>query len=112
MTDVGHALDFLKANAVRFDIDATRIVLLGRSAGGQIALSAAYGLRNPAIRGVVSFYGPTDLVWGYQHPSRRWVLNSTRALCSISMEVLRKNKRPIKPPHPRWPSQAKHRRPF
>jgi acetyl esterase/lipase len=78
--DVFRAIDFLKRHAVEARIDVTRVVLIGRSAGGQLALSAAYSGREPAIRGVVSFYGPSDLVLGYEHPSRRWVLDSKSVL--------------------------------
>ncbi len=76
--DIFHALDYLKAHAELLGVDPTRVVLLGRSAGGQIALSAAYGVKNSAIRGVISLYGPTDLVLAYQKPS--WVLDSKKAL--------------------------------
>jgi acetyl esterase/lipase len=78
--DVFRAIDFLKAHATELQLDPTRIVLIGRSAGGQIALSAAYAGKEPGIRGVVSLYGPSDLVLGYEHPSRRWVLDSKRVL--------------------------------
>lgn len=78
--DVFLAIDFLRANAQELRIDPTAIVLIGRSAGGQIALSAAYSGREPAIRGVVSFYAPTDLVVGYEKPSRRLVLDSKKVL--------------------------------
>ncbi|MGZ4966772.1 MAG: alpha/beta hydrolase fold domain-containing protein [Chthoniobacterales bacterium] len=78
--DVFRAIDFLKAHADEFHLDATRIALIGRSAGGQIALSAAYSGREPAIRGVVAYYPPTDLIFGYDHPSARWVLDSKKVL--------------------------------
>ena len=78
--DVFRAIEFLRRNAAELRLDASHIVLIGRSAGGQIALSAAYAGRDPAIRGVVSFYGPTDVVLGYNHPSRRGVLDSQHAL--------------------------------
>jgi len=78
VADVFRAIDFLKAHAAEFQLDLTRIVLIGRSAGGQIALSAAYAGREPSIRGVVSFYAPTDLVLGYNKPSA--VLDSNKAL--------------------------------
>ena len=68
--DVFRAIDFFKENAARWELDATRIVLIGRSAGGQIALSAAYAGREPAIRGVVGFYAPSDLVLGYEVPEQ------------------------------------------
>jgi acetyl esterase/lipase len=78
--DVFFAIDYLRANAQQLRIDPTRIVLVGRSAGGQLALSAAYSGRDAAIRGAVGFYAPTDLVLGYEKPSRRWVLDSKKAL--------------------------------
>jgi acetyl esterase/lipase len=78
--DVFRAIEFLKAHAAEFQFDATRIILIGRSAGGQLALSAAYAGKEPNIRGVVSLYGPTDLVLGYEHPSRRGVIDSKRVL--------------------------------
>jgi acetyl esterase/lipase len=78
--DVFRAIDFLEAHAEEFHLDTAHIVLIGRSAGAQIALSAAYAKRNPAIRGVVAFYPPTDLVFGYNHPSARWVLDSSAVL--------------------------------
>jgi acetyl esterase/lipase len=55
-------------------------VLLGRSAGGQLALSVAYADPDPAIRGVVSFYAPTDMKYSYEHPSNPWVLDSRAVL--------------------------------
>ncbi|MFN2509223.1 MAG: alpha/beta hydrolase fold domain-containing protein [Chthoniobacterales bacterium] len=78
--DTFRAIDFLKANAVEYRLDPARVAIIGRSAGGQIALSAAYAKREPALRGVVAFYAPTDLVLGYQKPSRRWVFDSKKAL--------------------------------
>lgn len=78
--DTFRALDFLKANAAQLQLDISRIVLIGRSAGGQIALSAAYAGREPGIRGVVGFYAPADLVLGYREPSRRLVLDSKQML--------------------------------
>ncbi|MGI8820945.1 MAG: alpha/beta hydrolase fold domain-containing protein [Chthoniobacterales bacterium] len=78
--DVFRAIDFLKGHAVEAHLDTTRIVLMGRSAGGQIALSAAYSGKVPEVRGVVALYAPADLVLGYEKPSRRWVLDSKKVL--------------------------------
>lgn len=78
--DAFAAIAFLKANAVALRLDPTRIVVIGRSAGGQIALAVAYAGREPSIWGVISFYGPSDLVRGYEKPSRRWVLDSKKVL--------------------------------
>lgn len=65
--DVLSALAWLKARASELAIDPLQLVLIGRSAGGQIALAAAYTADDPAIRGVVGLYAPSDLVFGYEH---------------------------------------------
>lgn len=78
--DVRAAIDFLKAHAGEYGLDPHRIALLGRSAGGQIALSLAYAGSDPDIRGVVSFYAPTDMIYGYEHPSNPLVLDSIGVL--------------------------------
>ena len=78
--DVGKTIHYLKANAGRLHIDPNNFVLLGRSAGGQIALDAAYSLRDPSIKGVISYYGPTDMVWGYAHPANPLVLDSKKIM--------------------------------
>lgn len=78
--DIKSAIQFLKSNAARFEIDASRIALVGRSAGGQLALLAAYTVRDPAIRGVAALYAPSDQVFGYENPSNPRVLNSTAIL--------------------------------
>jgi acetyl esterase/lipase len=60
------ALAWLKTNAGHLGFDAARLVLLGRSAGAQIAEVAGYAAHDPAIRGVIAYYGPSDMVFGYQ----------------------------------------------
>lgn len=75
--DVRCALVALVASAERFGIDPERLAILGRSAGGQIALVAAYaddsiapscGGTLPPVRAVVSVYGVTDVEWAHDHP--------------------------------------------
>ncbi len=78
--DVRDAVAFLKAHAAEYGLDAQRLVLAGRSAGGQLALLVAYTMPDPAIRGAVSFYAPADMKYGYEHPSNPWVLDSTGVL--------------------------------
>lgn len=78
--DVRRAILFLKSRAAVLGVDSSRIVLLGRSAGGHLALLSAYADRDPSIRGVVGLYPVTDLRWGYEHPTNPRVLNSTKTL--------------------------------
>ena len=67
--DVKAAVAYVKEHAAEFPVDPARLTLLGRSEGGQIALMAAYTANDPAIRGVVSIYAPSDLAAAYAHPS-------------------------------------------
>ena len=78
--DVVAAIAFLKRNAPRLGLDARRLVLVGRSAGGQLALVVAYAAHDPAIKGVVSYYGPAALRWGYANPAKRSIIDSSGLL--------------------------------
>jgi acetyl esterase/lipase len=78
--DVQAALSYLKSHAAELHIDTTSFVLLGRSAGAQIVLQAAYTLHDPSIKGVVDIYGPTDMVWAYQHPDNPLVMDSKKVI--------------------------------
>lgn len=73
--DVRDAIAFLKTQS-DLNIDTSRFVLLGRSAGGQIALCAAYQLNLPEIAGVISIYAPADMVWGAEIKGNPLVLNT------------------------------------
>jgi len=72
VTDVKRAVLWLKENAEHYHLEPNHIVLVGQSAGGHLALMAAYTPNDPAfqppelegdtsVRGVVSYYGPTDM---------------------------------------------------
>ena len=78
--DVQEAMDYLRVHSDALNIDTTQFVLLGRSAGAQIALISAYQLNDPSIKGVVSFYGPADMVWGYSLPSNPLVMDSRKVM--------------------------------
>jgi acetyl esterase/lipase len=78
--DVGAALEFLKLNAASLGIDATRVAVLGRSAGGQIAETFAFKVRDPAIRAVVGVYAPADMVYAFRKGSDDGVLPSLRLI--------------------------------
>lgn len=74
--DTRDAIFYLKQNFP--NVDSGNFVLLGRSAGAQIALVAAYTLHDPSIKGVVSYYGPADMVWGARIKSNKLVLNTDK----------------------------------
>ncbi|MFO7540183.1 MAG: alpha/beta hydrolase [Chloroflexota bacterium] len=71
--DVKRAIIWLKAHAAEYNLNPQRIVLVGQSAGGHLALLAAYtpnyaGLQpkdvagDSSVRAVISFYGPPDMI--------------------------------------------------
>ena len=78
--DVTAAIRYVQDLAHTHGLDPRRIALLGRSAGAQIAVLAAYTASDPAIRGVVSYYGPFALRWGYDNPARPGVVDSSGLL--------------------------------
>jgi acetyl esterase/lipase len=91
IADVKCAIGWVKDNAQTYGVDPQRIALLGRSAGGQLALLAAYApghpllqpsckVRDTTVQAVISFYAPVDLAWGYDHPSRPDIINSQATL--------------------------------
>ncbi len=89
--DVKCAIGWVKGHAAQYNIDPQRIALLGRSAGGHLALLAAYTPNDPqlppscaapdtTVQAVVSFYGPTDLLWGYNAPANPNVIDGPDTL--------------------------------
>lgn len=81
----------LRQEASALGIDPSRGAYLGRSAGGQIALVAAYSAGDTRIppscpaedqapQAVVSLYAPTDLAWGHAHPLRPDVVRGPESL--------------------------------
>ena len=81
ITDTKSAIRFLKKNADKYNIDASKIVLWGDSSGGHTALMTAVTLdanqyddegqdKDPiALKAVVDYYGPTDISKMNKEPS-------------------------------------------
>ena len=66
--DTKAAVDFIYANRGNFLI-SDKLVILGGSAGGHLALLEAYKYHSPVnIKAVVDFYGPTDMTDMYNNP--------------------------------------------
>ncbi len=78
--DIKNALAYLRKHAAELHIDTNKFVLLGRSAGAQIVLLAAYTLHDKGLKGVIDFYGPADMVWGYSVPSNPLVMDSRKVM--------------------------------
>ncbi len=78
--DVLLAIRWLKAHAVELNIDPARLVLFGRSAGAQIASAVAYGVPDPAVRGVIGLYGVYDMNFVWSIAREDDVLNSVKLM--------------------------------
>jgi acetyl esterase/lipase len=63
--DVRRSLTLIADSATAWGVDTSRIVLLGRSAGGHLAMLAGFTPGPVRVRGVVAFYAPFDLEEGY-----------------------------------------------
>jgi acetyl esterase/lipase len=69
LDDVDAALAWLQEHASEYGADASRVVLWGVSAGA--TLGALTGLRRDDVRGIVDWFGPTDLFAMAEHDGAR-----------------------------------------
>lgn len=63
-TDIRSAYQFLRQNARTYSVDANRVVVMGHSAGGQLALCLA--AHEPSVTRVASLAGVVDLQRAYE----------------------------------------------
>ena len=68
LDDVQAALSYIKTHAGDWEIDLDRIALMGRSAGAHLAMLTAYDSSVLPVRAAVNYYGPNDLIRGYNDP--------------------------------------------
>lgn len=106
--DVKRAVLWLKGHAADYHIDPERIVLAGQSAGGHLSLLAAYtsdqptlqpaamnGVEDASVRGVISFYGPTDLLALHDDVESRFSRYVTGRLSQTTVRVLKRRGSPV-----------------
>jgi acetyl esterase/lipase len=67
LEDVRSALVFIEQHAPEYETNLDRVATIGRSAGAQLAMLAAYQDPPFPIRAVVNYYGPVNLIAGYQN---------------------------------------------
>jgi acetyl esterase/lipase len=83
LIDVKQAIVWLKSHSDKYGVDPKHIVLVGGSAGGHLALLAAYTPNDPdfqptdmkvdtSVKAVISYYGPSDLVHQHHYLASRF----------------------------------------
>jgi acetyl esterase/lipase len=82
-TDVVAAVRWLQQHADELGIDPRRVVLYGRSSGAHLALLTAYASDLSGIRGVVAWYPPTDLLWSWENPGSRLIIDTQGILFDL-----------------------------
>ncbi len=65
LEDVQAALAHIRRQAAAYEIDPAKVAMMGRSAGSQLAMLAAYQASPLQIKAVIGYYGPVDLKGGY-----------------------------------------------
>jgi len=78
--DVIRAVAWAREHAAELNLDPAKLILMGRSAGGQIASASALGVPELEAKGVVCFYAPADLFFARQYAYEEDILNSLRLL--------------------------------
>jgi len=78
--DVKAAFDFIVSKSDEYKV-SQKIVLLGASAGGHLALLQGYKYNTPVKpKAIVDFFGPTDMVDFYVHPADPTLLPELQVL--------------------------------
>jgi acetyl esterase len=79
--DAACAMVWIAANSEKFQVDPSRILVAGQSAGGGLALQLAYGISDgtvksscggtpPPPKAVFALYGPDDFILGWRLKTR------------------------------------------
>ena len=68
--DIDAAYNFIAGKGAEYNINTTKLALMGASAGGHLALLKAYKANTDSrIKAVVDLFGPVDMAWMYNnHP--------------------------------------------
>ena len=66
--DIKAAMEYITSHAEELGVSKDNFVLVGVSAGAHLAMLQAYKYKSPAVKAVVDFFGPTDLIAMYNEP--------------------------------------------
>lgn len=80
LEDIRTALEFIQQNADQYEADIDRMAIMGRSAGGHLAMLTAFGIDTIPFRAIVNYYSPVELTEGYNNPPFPDPINSREVL--------------------------------
>lgn len=80
LEDIQTALQFILQNADQYEVDVDRMAIMGRSAGGHLAMLTAFAVNAFPFRAIVNYYSPVELTEGYNHPPFPDPINSREVL--------------------------------
>ncbi|MGF1489408.1 MAG: alpha/beta hydrolase fold domain-containing protein [Prochloraceae cyanobacterium] len=80
LEDVTAALKYIRDRSEELEVDRERMAVMGRSAGGHLALLSAYQQNAVPLRAVVKYYGPVNLTKGYYDPPVPNPINSKNVM--------------------------------
>lgn len=66
--DIRAAMNFIASQSAEYQVNKDQMILLGASAGAHLALLQAYKYKDPKVKAVIDFFGPTDLTTMYYKP--------------------------------------------
>lgn len=103
--DIKRAVAWMKTNTGKYGVNPERVILAGASAGGHLSQLAAYAPKHPrltpeelidadlSVRGVVSFYGPSDMKATYYHTNQQKLVGLPKVEIGPEAAKAKKNMR-------------------
>lgn len=78
--DVRNAVKWVTEHAAELNIDPDRLILMGRSAGGQIATACAATMPDIKAKGCIAFYSPMDLEFAHTWSTEDDIIQALKLL--------------------------------
>ena len=78
--DIKTVMKFIQQHADEYEVNLDRMAVMGRSAGGHLAMLTAYAIDAFPFRAVINYYSPVDLTDGYNKPPFPDPINSREVL--------------------------------
>ncbi len=78
--DVRQAIKYVNEHADELGVDPDKMVIMGRSAGGQIATACASTMPDLKAKGVIAFYSPVDMEFAHTFSTEDDIIGALKLL--------------------------------